>query len=332
MDDLIIPSENCEVGIERLKIVLETASRSGLIINWNKCSFLTTRVDYLGHVIENGLVRPSERKTEAVMRYPEPRNIKQIQSFLGLMGYFRKFIAGYSKIARPLTSLLKANAKFVFDRDERSAFYQLKTALGAGPVLGLYRSDRETELHTNASMHGYGAILLQRDSVDQLLHPVYYMSGKTTAAEEKYSSYELEVLAIVRALKKFRVYLLGIPFKIVTDCRAFALTMQKKDLCVRVARWALLLEEFTYTIEHRPGKSMVHVDALSRNPVRSVLIIDRSDEGVIIRLRKAQHNSDELKKIIDVAKQRTIDGYVMRNGLLSMAMCDWWYRKLCSRK
>jgi len=183
-------------------------------------------------------------------------------------------------------------------------------------VLGLYRSDREIELHTDASMHGYGAILLQRDSVDQLLHPVYYMSGKTTAAEEKYSSFELEVLAIVRALKIFRVYLLGIPFKIVTDCRAFALTMQKKDLCVRVARWALLLEEFTYTIEHRPGKSMVHVDALSRNPVRSVLIIDRSDEGMIIRLRKAQHNSDELKKIIDVAKQRTIDGYVMRNGLL----------------
>lgn len=128
--------------------MLETASRFGLIINWNKCSFLTTRVDYLGNVIENGSVRPSERKTEAVMRYPEPKNVKQIQSFLGLTGYFRKFIAGYSKIARPLASLLKANAKFVFNRDERSAFYQLKTALGADPVLRLYRSDRETELHT----------------------------------------------------------------------------------------------------------------------------------------------------------------------------------------
>lgn len=102
---------------------------------------------------------------------------------------------------------------------------------------------------TDVSMHGYGAILLQRGSKDQLLYPVYYASGKTTPAEEKYSNYELEVLAIVKAFKQFRVYLLGIVFKIVKNCQTVSLTTSKKDFYVRVARWTLLLEEFQYNID-----------------------------------------------------------------------------------
>jgi len=122
---------------------------------------------------------------------------------------------------------------------------------------------------------------LQRSADDQFLHSVYYASGKTTPAEERYTSYELKVLAVVKALKRFRVYLLGISFKIVTDCRAFSQTMTKKELCVRVARWALLLEEFKYTIEHRPSKNMAHVDILSRNPLPSCLMISECEQGVI---------------------------------------------------
>jgi len=120
-------------------------------------------------------------------------------------------------------------------------------------VLKFYKINAETEFHTDASMNGFGAILLQKDEVDNAWHPIYYSSHKTTSAEQKYPSYELEVLAIVKALKKFRIYLLGIPFTIVTDCRAFVTTMNKKDLCVRIARWALLLEAFRYRVEHRPG-------------------------------------------------------------------------------
>jgi len=188
--------------------------------------------------------------------------------------------------------------------------------LSVKPVLQLYKLDRETELHTDASMYGYGAMLLQRSDDDQLFHPIYYASGKTTVAEEKYPSYELEVLAIVKALRKFRVYLLGISFKIVTDCRAFAMTMGKKDLCVRVARWTLLLEEFTYTIEHRPGKNMAHVDALSRNPLPCVLAICEDEEGLIPKLKKAQREDSELKQIISLAENQSINGYVVQNELL----------------
>ncbi|KMQ94326.1 blastopia polyprotein [Lasius niger] len=316
MDDLIVLSNNYEDGLDRLRMVFETASKAGLNINWKKCCFLKRRVEFLGHIIEDGTVRPSERKTEAVKRFAEPKNIRQVQAFLGLTGYFGKFIADYSRIARPLSNLLRADAKFNFDAVEREAFELLKMHLSQQPVLNLYQMGAETELHTDASKYGYGAILLQRNGDDGLLHPVYFASGKTTSAEERYSSYELEVLAIIRALRRFRVYLLGIHFKIVTDCKAFTMTIGKKDLCVRLARWALLLVEFQYSIEHRPGRSMKHVDALSRNPLPACLTIDESEEGLTARLRKAQRDDDELKKKIEQAKEGKLDGYTMQRGLL----------------
>jgi len=183
-------------------------------------------------------------------------------------------------------------------------------------VLQLYKATLETELHTDASMHGYGAILLQRNDKDGMFHPVYYASGKTTTAESKYSSYELEVLAIIKALRKFRVYLLGISFKIITDCQAFSLTISKKDLCVRVARWALLLEEFHYTIEHRPGRNMRHVDALSRNPLPMSMVIDESSESLHARIGKAQHEDNDIEKLFVMTDRRQCEGYVVRGGLL----------------
>jgi len=124
------------------------------------------------------------------------------------------------------------------------AFEQLKRILAEEPVLNLYRVGAETELHTDACMEGLGAILMQKRSEDGSFHPIYYASWKAIPAEEKYTSYEMEILAVIKALKKFRVYLLGIPFKIVTDCKAFIMTMKKKDTCLRIARWALLIEEF----------------------------------------------------------------------------------------
>lgn len=165
-------------------------------------------------------------------------------------------------------------------------------------------------------MFGYGAVLLQKNASDGRLHPVYYASGKTSLAEQKYSSYELEVLAIVRAPKKFRVYLLGIPFKIVTDCRAFALTMKKRDLGVRVARWVLLLEEFEYEIEHRSGTRMLHVDALSRNPVSTCLAIEECIDSLSCRFAKAQRDDVHISRIINLVGKEQITGYTLRGGVL----------------
>ncbi|GIY59828.1 retrovirus-related Pol polyprotein from transposon 297 [Caerostris darwini] len=234
MDDLIIPSEDEVEGLEKLKVVLEVASKYGLEIKLKKCQFLKRNVEFLGHIVENGTIRPSPAKTLAVKRFPVPTNVKRVQSFLGLTSYFRKFIPEYSKIAKPLSDLLRKDP-FTMGRDQIDAFKKLKNFLTRSPVVTIFIQGRTTELHTDASKYGYGAVLLQ-EAEDGKLHPIHYMSKKTSLADEKYSSYELEVLAVVEALKKFRIYLLGNKFKIVTDCSAFEKTMGKKDFVTRDAR------------------------------------------------------------------------------------------------
>ncbi|GFX69906.1 transposon Tf2-9 polyprotein [Trichonephila clavipes] len=196
-----------------------------------------------------------------------------------------------------------------FGIQQKEAFEKLKKLLSEGPVLHLYKYGRKTELHTDACKQGYGAILLQ-EAEDGKLHPVYYMSKKTNTAEEKYDSYELEVLAIINALKKFRVYLLGQHFKIVTDCSAFQKTMQKKELITRIARWALQLEEFDYEIEHRAGSRMKHVDALSRYPVMMVC-----NDTLTSKLKNAQEEDDNIQTLKSLLEAR-IRRIFERNGIL----------------
>ena len=144
MDDSIIPSHNIEQAVESLADVLEVACQAGLQISWKKCQFLFTKIEYLGHIVENGTVRLSEYKTKAVMKFPIPKNIKDVQNFLGLTGYFRKFIKEYSMIARPLTNLLKNGVEFTFDFNQQHAFNELKNALINQPMLKLYKTGAET--------------------------------------------------------------------------------------------------------------------------------------------------------------------------------------------
>ncbi|GBL88553.1 Transposon Ty3-I Gag-Pol polyprotein [Araneus ventricosus] len=141
----------------------------------------------------------------------------------------------YSKIAKPLSDLIRSDNPFVLEQPQIEAFEKLKKLLTESPVLSIFQQGKTTELHTDASQQGYGAVLLQ-EAEDGKLHPVQYMSKKSTPAEEKYSSYELEILAVVNALRKFRTYLMENHFKIITDCSAFQRTMDKKDLVTPIAR------------------------------------------------------------------------------------------------
>lgn len=317
MDDIIILSSTEEEGVKNLRKVLELASSFGLEIKKEKCQFLRKRVDFLGFIIEDGKVQPSEEKSKAIKKFPEPKSIKHIQSFLGLTGYFRKFIFAYALIAKPLSDVLKREQKFVFGPEQRQSFEKLKELLTSEPVLHIYKQDAETQLHTDASKYGYGACLMQKSDDDGKFHPVYYMSRKTSPAEERYNSYELEVLAVINAVKKFRIYLLGIKFKIITDCSAFQKTMDKKDLTTRVARWALLLEEYSYEIEHRRGSRMAHVDALSRYPiVMSINDLISQEVGITKRLKIAQEHDEHIGALRKIVSNEPYQDFMMKNDIL----------------
>lgn len=309
IDDILIPAQDEIEALQRLKQVLEVSSRFGLEINWKKAHLIQREILYLGHVIKEGEVRPSTEKTDVVARYPEPRNIKQLHSFVGLTGYFRKYIEDYAMIAKPLTDLLKKNEEFSFGAEQRTAFKTLKQKLISGPVLKIFDIRLRTEMHTDASCLAYSAILMQYHP-NSGLHPVYYMSRKTNDAQSRYTSYELEALAIIEGVKKFRHYLYGIHFKIVTDCKAFELTLKKKDLTPKVARWVLLLDEYDYEIEHRVGTKMRHTDALSRIPF--VATVSTLNEEI----RSAQNDDEGLKAIKEILKKNPYNDYWVDNGLL----------------
>lgn len=174
--------------IEKLKVVLKVAEKNGLIVKWEKCKFVQRKVEFLGHVIEAGSIKPSPEKTKAVVGFPMPKDLNQVQSFLGLTGFFRKFIPNYSLIAKPLTDLTRKSTPFKFERDQQDAFNMLKEILCKAPVLRLFNPMSETQLHTDASKEGYGAVLLQKYCDDEQFHPVVYLSFKTTKCEKNYSS------------------------------------------------------------------------------------------------------------------------------------------------
>lgn len=310
LDDLAIPSKTQDEGLDKLLTVFKRAEEYGLMFNWSKCLFMRREIEYLGYIIQDNEVRPSKEKIAAVSKFKTPNNLKSLQSFLGLSGYFRKFIKNYSIIARPLTDLLKKNAEFYFSDECEKAFNELKNILCSSPVLRIYDPDLVTELHTDASVEGYGAVLLQKSPKDNQMHPIYYMSKKTTSIERNYHSYYLEILAIAEAVKKFRVYLLGIRFKIITDCSALTKTLQKKDLPPRVARWALLLEEYNYDIEHRPGTRLKHADALSRNPICMILT------ETAARLKKAQDDDPHTNLLKKMLEKGPYQDYLIERGIL----------------
>jgi transposase InsO family protein/ribonuclease HI len=312
LDDLVIPGENEDDCLEKLERTLQVAADFGLEIKWKKCQFLKTKIEYLGYEVECGNIYPSPAKTIAVKRFPEPKTVRQLQSFLGLVGYFRKFILDFSIIAKPLTSLLRTGVNFKIGPTQKDAMEKLKNILSDHPVLMIFRQDAETEVHTDASSYGYGAILLQKDDSDDCWHPVYFFSKTTTPAESKYCSYELEVLAVVKALEKFRVYLMGMrSFKIVTDCSAFQTTMSKKEISPKVFRWTEFLTRFNFTVEHRAGSRMKHVDALSRKPL--VLLIEQS---VTDKIKAVQLRDDSLAAIFEVLKTKPYNNFVIEGGVL----------------
>ncbi|XP_037295944.1 uncharacterized protein LOC115444529 isoform X1 [Manduca sexta] len=292
MDDLLIPCLDVNMGLKTLEKVLQLMRQANLKLNLRKCAFLKSEVNYLGYVVTPDGIRPGERKLDAVNNFPTPKNVHQVRQFIGLCSYFRKFIKNFAIIARSLTKLTKKNASWMWEREQKDAFSELKSLLVNKPVLALYNIAHETEIHTDASKMGIAGILLQKQT-DKEFKPVYYFSRVTTKEEMNYHSYELETLAVVESLKRFRIYITGIHFKVVTDCSAVRSTFTKKDLVPRIARWWLQIQDYDMEVVYRSGTNMRHVDALSRNPVRNILNVENLEDWFLT----AQLQDEQLQSI-----------------------------------
>lgn len=312
IDDVLIMSNSIEDGLEILREVLKTLTAAGFSVNLKKCTFLATEIEYLGRLIGHGQVRPSPSKTEALLKSPKPTNVREVRQFLGLAGYFRRYIAGYAAKTACIAKLLRKGEPFVWGPEQDVARDYIIKCLTEEPVLAIFDSKLPTELHTDASAIGYGAILLQEHDGKQK-RVVGYFSKSTQGAESRYHSYELETLAIVRALQHFRHYLIGIKFKIVTDCNSLKLTERKKDLLPRVARWWVYMQDFQFTLEYRKGCFMQHADFLSRQPVNVFQIKNPRNWAMI-----AQTADLETQNLMQKLREGQLDAtrFFIKNDLL----------------
>ena len=264
LDDLVIFSDTWEEHLVYLESILGKLREFGLTANMTKCQWAMAECTYLGHVVGGGQVKPEINKLEAVEKFPVPKTKKEVRSFLGLAGYYRRFIKDFASIAVSLTNLTKKkNPDIVVWTEECDrAFNTLKDVLTSTPVLSSPNFEKMFILQTDASNHGVGAVLSQVDA-EGLDHPIAFFSQKLLDREQKYSTIEKECLAIKLAVDAFRVYLLGRPFVIQTDHRTLRWLSNVKDENSRLARWSLALQPYKFKFEHRHGRQNANADSLS---------------------------------------------------------------------
>ena len=263
-DDIIIPSDSIQQQCERLSIVLSRFQKHNLRVKASKCCFGASKVPFLGHVVSEKGVHTDPRKIEAVSNLPPPTNLDQVRSFLGLAGYYRRFIPNFSHISSPLVKLTKKGSKFSWTEEQEHSFSQLKQLLCTAPVLSYPHFDKCFVLQTDASDMGVGAVLTQYDSSGQE-HVISYASRSLSNREKAYSTTEKEALAVVFATDHFRAYLLGRQFTLITDHSALC-WLNSLEPKGRLGRWVMALQEYSFDVQHRAGISNGNADALSRLP------------------------------------------------------------------
>ena len=262
LDDVVIFGSSLEDHNYKLIDVLKRFRKFNLKIHPDKCEFLRKEVQYLGHVISEDGIKPDPSKISSVKDFPIPENVKAVKSFLGLAGYYRKFIKNFSEIVYPVTKLLKKDQPFIWTESQQNAFDKLKNMLTTAPILQYPDFKRKLILTTDASGVALGAILSQGEPGDDL--PIAYASRTLNKPECNYSTIEKELLAIVWGIQHFRPYLYGREFLIVTDHKPLKWLENNTDLSSRLLRWRLKLEEYSYKIEYKKGKNNTNADALSR--------------------------------------------------------------------
>ena len=298
IDDVIIFSKSVEEHLSHLEEVFRRLREANVKLNPKKCNFVKQKVEYLGHVVTPDGISPNPDKVRVVQEFPTPSNLKELRNFLGLANYYRRFVKGCSHIAAPLNALTRKGVSFKWSEQCAVAFDKLKRALVSAPVLAYPNFCEPFLLFVDASSTGIGFTLGQVQNGKEVV--IAYNGRGLNQAEKNYSTTEREALALVEGIKKFQPYLHRRRFTVVTDHSSLRWLMNVKDASGRLARWALLLQQYDFEIVHRPGKVHGNADSLSRRPyVTSEFNSLQRDDPQVSKTRKMQRSDVELSEIID---------------------------------
>ncbi|GJS76421.1 putative reverse transcriptase domain-containing protein [Tanacetum coccineum] len=258
IDDILIYSKSKQEHAEHLKLILELLKKEQLYAKFSKCEFWIPKVQFLGHVIDSQGIHVDPAKIESVKDWASPKSATEIRQFLGLAGYYRRFIEGFSKIAKPMTKLTQKKIKFDWSDKAEAAFQLIKQKLCSAPILALPEGNEDFIAYCDASIKGLGAVLMQREKV------IAYASRQLKIHEKNYTTHDLELGAVVFALKIWRHYLYGTKCTVFTDHKSLQHILDQKELNMRQRRWLELLSDYDCEIRYHPGKANVVADALSR--------------------------------------------------------------------
>jgi len=267
LDDILIFSENEDLHKQHVKAVLERLRQHQLFVNPSKCSFHLSEVDFLGMIVSADGIKMDPAKVEAVANWPAPASVKDIQMFLGFANFYRRFVLGFSDVAKPLTSLTRKTVPFDWSTVANDSFLLLKKRFSSAPTLSFFDFNKPAIVETDASDFGISAILSQYDD-HGVLHPVAFHSRQLTSAEINYDTHDKELLAIVDSFLVWRHYLVAAdpdsPTLVLSDHHNLERFMSALQLSRRQFRWAQILSDFHFKIHHRPGRLNGKADILSR--------------------------------------------------------------------
>lgn len=263
LDDIVIYSKDKESHLKHLEEVINRLAINNLTVNPDKARFFSQEINFLGHRIKDNTITIDPDRTTAIKNFPAPTTLKQVRRFIGMTGYWNRYIPNYSEICAPLHKLKRKGTKFKWTDECQNAFEKLKYAIINPPILQLANFEKPFVLQTDASNLAAGAVLLQENENKDLL-PIAYYSHKFTDAELKYSIYEKEALSAIYAMEHFHQYLEVKQFKLITDNQALSYVLNTKRKLGRLARWVERLINLDYTVEHRNSSENQLADALSR--------------------------------------------------------------------
>jgi transposase InsO family protein len=317
LDDILVFTKDLE---EHRRIVREVVTRLQaykLYLKPEKCEFERTRVEYLGLMISEGQVEMDAVKVAGVSKWPTPTNKKEVQSFLGFINFYRRFVQDFSEIARPLFDLTKKDVRWHWNAEQEEAFHTLKSKITSTPILKAPEDNKPFRLEADSSDMATGAILSQQ-GLEGKWHPIAFYSKSLNATERNYEIYDKELLAIVRAIEEWRYLLEGtaFPFEVWTDHKNLQYFRAAHKLNRRQARWSLFLSQFNYQLHHRPGRSMGKADALSRRADHGVGSEDNEDVILLkpelfhIRALEGVTLSGEEAELVQKIKERLQEGEV----------------------